>query len=173
MKKKIRKITAILFIALLIFMGFVMFSKISHKKEVAENIKTIPNFSYNDINGDIFSNENLKNHTPILFIYFNSECEFCNNEATMIKENIVAFKETQIIFISFEKPGAIKFFAQKHNLLNYDNIHFIHDTKADFAIAFDVKSLPSLILYDENQVLIERFKGQVKAETILKKLDGR
>ncbi len=172
--KKIFKISIpVLVIGLLCIMGYNIVSKIDHKKEVAENIKTIPNFSYKDINGDMFSNENLKNNTPILFIYFNSECEFCNNEATLIKENIVAFKETRIIFISFEKPGAIKFFAQKHNLLKYDNIHFIHDTKADFATTFDVKSLPSLILYDKNQKLIERFKGQVKASTILKKLDGR
>lgn len=173
MKKVFKIIIPVLVIGILCIMGYTIVSKISHKKEVAENIKTIPNFSYKDINGDIFSNENLINNTPVLFIYFNSECEFCNNEATMIKENIVAFKETQIIFISFEKPGAIKFFAQKHNLLNYDNIHFVHDIKADFSTTFDVKSLPSLILYDKNHALIERFKGQVKASTILKKLDGR
>ncbi|MNE87226.1 AhpC/TSA family protein [compost metagenome] len=108
-----------------------------------------------------------------MFVYFNSECEFCNHEAEMIKENIVAFKDIQIVFISFEKPDGIKSFAQKHKLLNYDDIHFIHDIKADFAATFDVKSLPSIVLYDKNQKLIERFKGQVKAETILKKLDGK
>lgn len=159
--------------ALLLFMGFVTFSKISHKKEVAENIKSMPNFLYKEINGNEFSNENLKNNTSTLFIYFNSECEFCNHEAEMIKENIIAFKDIQVVFISFEKPIAIKSFAQKHKLLRYDNIHFIHDIKADFASVFDVKSLPSLVLYDKNQKLIERFKGQVKASTILKKLNAK
>lgn len=173
MKKKIRKISAVLFIALLLFMGFVTFSKIIHKIEVAENIKIMPQFSYQEINGNEFSNESLKNNIPTLFIYFNSECEFCNHEAEMIKENILAFKDIQIVFISFEKPESIKLFAQKHKLLNYDSIHFIYDVKADFAVTFDVKSLPSLILYDKSQNLIERFKGQVKAETILKKLNAK
>jgi thioredoxin-related protein len=75
-----------------------------------------------------------------------------------------------LVFISFEKPEIIKGFASKFHLNNYSNVHFLADTKITFATTFDVKSLPSLVLYDKNQKLIEKIKGQIKTETLIKKL---
>ena len=53
----------------------------------------------------------------------------------------------------------------------YDKINFLSDTKVSFATTFDVKSLPCLVLYDKNQQLIEKIKGQTKAEILIKKLE--
>ena len=145
-------------------------TKINHKKEIAANIKTIPAFRYQNIKGESFSNKNLKAYTATLFIYFNSECEYCNQEAQMIQESIDKFASHQLVFVSFEQPKKIASFAKKHNLLNYDNIHFVCDSKVTFATTFDIQSIPCLVLYDKNQQLIEKLKGQTKVETILKKL---
>jgi peroxiredoxin len=172
MKKYLKIIIPPLFISVLGYLGFQLYTKIKHKKEVAENIKTIPKFEFQDIKGGIFTNENLKKNIPTLFIYYNSECEFCNEEATMIKENINSFKNYQLVFISFEKRNSIKAFASKHQLDIYDNVYFLADTKVTFATTFDVKSLPCLVLYDKDQKLIEKIKGQVKPEAILKKLNA-
>lgn len=170
MKKFLKIIIPLVFVSLLAFIGYKIVSKINHKKEIAANIKTIPAFQYQNLKGESFSNKNLETDAPTLFIYFNSECEYCNEEAQMIQESVNKFRQYQLVFISFEKPELIKTFAQKHNLLNYDNIHFVCDTKVSFATTFDVKSLPCLVLYDKNQQLIEKIKGQTKAETLLKKL---
>jgi peroxiredoxin len=151
-------------------MGYKIVTKINHKKEVAANIKTIPAFKYQNLKGESFSNKNLKTDTATLFIYFNSECEYCNEEAQMIHDHINDFNTFELVFVSFEKPRKIASFAKKHNLLNYDNIHFVYDSKVTFATTFDVQSLPCLVLYDKNQQLIEKLKGQTKVETILKKL---
>lgn len=170
MKKHLKIIIPFAVIALLCFLGYKVVSKINHKKEVAENIKTIPKFEYQNIKGGVFSNANLKKDTPTLFVYFNSECEYCNEEAQMIQESIVLLKEFQLVFISFEKSALIKAFATKHQLIPYDNINFLSDTKVTFAATFDVQSLPCLVLYDKNQNLIEKIKGQTKVETLVKKL---
>jgi uncharacterized protein YacL len=61
MKKKLKIIIPILFSIVLGYFGYQIYFKIQHKKEVAENIKTIPKFSYQNINGGVFSNQNLKN----------------------------------------------------------------------------------------------------------------
>jgi len=171
MKKYFKIIISLFFVVIIVFFGFQIYSKIQHKKEVAENIKTIPKFEYQNIKGKNFTNEDLKRDIPTLFIYFNTECEFCNEEATMIKQNIEKFKLFQLVFISFEKPDLIKDFAAKYKLNTYDNINFLSDTKISFASTFDVKSLPCLVLYDKNQRLIDKIKGQTKAETLIKKLN--
>lgn len=153
------------------YFGVQIFTKIQHKKEVAENIKTIPKFEYQNIKGGVFSNANLKKDTPTLFVYFNSECEFCNEEAQMIQANIQQLSALQLVFISFEKPALIKAFAAKHQLNSYDNVTFLSDSKVNFSTTFDVKSLPCLVLYDKNQKLIEKIKGQTKVEMLVKKLE--
>lgn len=157
-------------ITLLCFIGYEVVSKINHKKEIAENIKTIPAFFYKNLKGSVFTKENLKEDTPSLFIYFNSECEYCNEEAQMIQKNIMLLKKFELLFVSFEKPALIKAFATKHELNTYDNVTFLSDTKASFATTFDVKSLPCLVLYDKNKNLIGKIKGQTKVETLIKKL---
>jgi thioredoxin-related protein len=82
------------------------------------------------------------------------------------------FADFQLCFISFEKTEQIKEFANKYQLNTYDNVHFLCDSKVTFAATFDVKSMPCLVLYNKDQKLIEKIKGQVKAETILKKLNA-
>ena len=170
MKNQLKIIIPILFIGVFAYFGYQIYSKIQHKKEVAEHIKTIPTFEYQNIKGGNFTNENLKKDTPTLFIYFNSECDFCNHEAEMVQQNIEQIKAIQVVFISFEPIEKIKQFAIKYNLLNHANITFLSDSKITFATAFDVNSMPCLVLYDKENNVIEKIKGQVKIETVLEKL---
>jgi len=171
MKKYLKTIILLVFIGSACYLGYQIISKINHKKEVTQNIKTIPQFSYQDVNKKPFTNKNLKKETPVIFIYFNTDCDYCNEETQMIKENIDKFKNFQLIFISFENLQKIKNFSQHHQLLNYDNVHFLHDSKVTFATTFDVSSLPYIVLYDKNQNLIEKIKGQTKPENLIKKLN--
>jgi len=170
MKKVIKICIAFLLIGLFAFMGYQVISKINHKNQVAENIKTMPHFEYVGLDGNLFTQKQVKQNTPILFVYFNSECEYCNEEAKMIKESISKLNEVQLFFVSFEKPEQIKTFATTHELLTYDNVTFLCDSRFTFATTFDVKSLPCLVLYDKNHQLIEKIKGQTKVDVLLQKL---
>jgi peroxiredoxin len=170
MKRFLKVIIPIVIIGLLGIMTSKVITKIIHKREVAEHIKTIPAFSYSTINGKIFSHKNLKDNTPTLFLYFNSECEHCQSEASQIQENITNFKNYQLVFVSFEEKNKIIAFAKKYELDHYDNITFLLDKQVTFSTTFDVNSLPTMILYNKNKELIEKIKGQTKIETILKKL---
>ena len=170
MKKTLKIVIPLLIISLLAFMGYKVVNKINHKKQVAENIKQMPSFSYVTLENKIFTQENLVQNKPTLFIYFNSECDFCNHEAEMVQQNIEQLKDIQVVFISYEPVEKIKQFATKFKLLNHDNISFLSDSKISFATTFDVKSMPCIVLYDKNNNLIEKIKGQTKAETLIKKL---
>ena len=169
MKKTLKIVIPLLIISLLAFMGYKVVNKNNHKKQVAENIKQMPSFSYVTLENKIFTQENLVQNKPTLFIYFNSECDFCNHEAEMVQQNIEQLKDIQVVFISYEPVEKIKQFATKFKLLNHDNISFLSDSKISFATTFDVTSMPCLVLYDKENNLIEKIKGQVKIETVLEK----
>lgn len=171
MKKYLKIILPILILGAITFMAYKVITKINHKKEIAEKIKTIPAFSYKTINGKVFSNTNLKENIPTIFLYFNSECEHCQSEAEQIRDNVEKFANAQLVFISFEEPKKITAFATKYKLIGYDKITFLCDSKVSFSTTFDVKSLPTVVIYDKNKKLIVKIKGEVKVEAILKKLN--
>ena len=172
MKKILKILIPILVISLLAFMGYKVVNKINHKKQVAQNIKKMPAFSYVTLENKEFTQENLAQNKATLFIYFNSECDFCNHEAEMVQQNIEQLKDIQVVFISYEPRERIKAFATNFKLLHHDNIHFLSDSKITFATTFDVKSMPCLVLYDKDNNLIEKIKWQVKIETVLEKFSN-
>ena len=171
MKKNIKLIIAIVLISIISFLGYSISKKISYKKEVTERIKTIPKFSFLSLNNVDFTQNNLAINNNKLFVYFNSECEYCQSEATQISQNLEEFKETQLIFISFEPLEGIKEFAKTYNLLDKENVIFLHDSKLEFSEIFDAKSIPFLLLYSKDNKLIEKYKGATKIENITKFLN--
>ena len=78
-------------------------------------------------------------------------------------------KKYALAFSEYNLLEKIKQFAAKFKLLHHANISFLCDSKVTFATTFDVKSMPCLVLYDKENNLIEKIKGQVKIETVLEK----
>lgn len=173
MRKYLKIIIPVFILGAVGFMGCKVITKINQKAAVAENIKTIPEFSYKTIEGKPFSKQDLKDDTPTVFLYFNSDCEHCQSEAEQIRDNIEKFANAQLVFISFEEPQKITAFATKYKLIGYDKITFLCDKQVSFAITFDVKSLPTVVIYDKNKKLVEKIKGEVKIENILKKITAK
>ena len=171
MKKKLKPIIGFILISILVFLGYSITKKINYKSKVNERIKVIPHFSFNSINDSSFNNSNLKINNFKLFIYYNSECDYCQSEVIQINNKIDDFKNTQLIFVSFETKDSIKSFATKHNLLNKENIVFLQDSKFEFEKIFDVKNIPFTLLYSKKNQLIQKFKGAVKIEDILKQIN--
>ncbi|WP_125717764.1 peroxiredoxin family protein [Flavobacterium ustbae] len=171
MKKFLKAILASTFIIIFSLLFYKIVSKITAKKELENTIKHIPKFSYYDIQGKTFDNQNLKKDTSVVFIYFNSECDFCQTETEMIKSNLEKFKKVQLIFISSENLNKIKTFAKNHHFTNSANIHFLQDKQSTFTATFDVTGLPTIVIYNQQKKLIAKIKGQIKIDHILEKLN--
>lgn len=169
--RKIVKILIITFIiSLICFLGFKTINKLKLKKETAVLIQSIPNFSFETINGRNFTQNNLINK-KIIFLYFNSDCDYCKSEANKIKNNLNIFKEIQLIFVSFEDKSSIINFSKNYNLNNKKNIVFLEDKKFKFSEIFDANTIPTTIIYDENKKLLKKFTGAAKFDKILRVLN--
>lgn len=169
MKKKIKLIIKLLLIISMGFLGFKIATKLNHKKEVAQRTKTIPDFSFKTLSGATFTKQDLS-QKPTIFIYFNSECEYCQSEATKIHERLADFKQAQLVFVSFEPREGIHKFAQEYQLDQQENILFLEDVKGEFSKIFDVNSIPYIVVYNKNQELLKKFKGATKIDTLLEVL---
>lgn len=167
MKKQLKLIIALIILSIIGFLGYSNYGKLNHKKEVAERIKTVPAFSFKTLDDTLFTDKNLDSTKSKLFIYFNSDCEFCQSEAESIHKQIDNLKRLQLIFISYEASDKIKAFATHYQLSNIDNIIFLEDSKSDFAKLFDAKGIPFMLLYSKENRLIQKFNGVTKVEKII------
>lgn len=142
-----------------IFMFVAIFQKIQHKKEVAQNIVTLPAFSFADLQGSAFTNANLKPNWATVLVYFNSECDYCQHEAQSIRENLSQFHNTQFVFVSTEPTENIKQFAEMQQFLDVENVTFVQDTALVFAKKFDANNIPYSLIYNNQNELLYRHKG--------------
>jgi peroxiredoxin len=169
MKKKIKVFIAIALLCMVGYLGYNITNKLNHKKEVAERIQRIPNFSFHTLDGEVYIQDNLPTK-PVVFVYFNSDCEYCQSEATKIQERLADLKGIQLVFVSFEEASSIKQFAKDYKLYNQENIIFLEDKKGQFSHIFDVSSIPYIVVYDANQKFLQKFKSATKIDNILEVL---
>lgn len=169
-KKSILIIVLIGIFSLLSYLGYNVISKAKEKNQIAKQLEIIPEFKFLTLEQKPFTKTNLKQNINTIFIYYNSDCDFCQHEAQSISDNLDNFKNVQFIFVSTEPIEIIKQFSEQYNLNNKQNITFLYDNLNTFSNRFDANSIPYLLIYDQNQKLIKKHKGQLNAKGILRAL---
>lgn len=170
-KRKILFIVVLGVISLISYLGYSVITKATEKNEIAKNLQTIPKFELRTLDSISFTNQNLKPKTPTVFIYFNSECDYCHHEAESISQNLNSFKNVQFIFVSTEKIETIKQFSKKYKLHNQPNITFLYDNDYLFTRNFNANSIPYILIYNKENNLIKKQSGQLNANGILRVLN--
>lgn len=165
--KKLKVIVSTLVLSLSIYVGYNLFIKMHHKEKAERSIENIPEFSLKTLDTKDFTKINVKSKIPAVFIYFSTECDYCQHEAKNISENLDKFKDIQLIFVSTEAIETIKKFAASYNLLNQPNIIFLNDNTYSFTNRFDANHIPYILIYNSKQELLKKHKGQLNAEAIL------
>lgn len=169
-KKSILFIVLICVFSLLSYLGYNVISKAKEKNQIAKQLEIIPEFEFLTLKQQSYTKANLKPNLNTIFIYFNSECDFCQHKAQSISDNLDSFKNVQFIFVSTEPIAIIKQFSEQYNLNSKQNITFLYDNLSTFSNQFDANSIPYLLIYDQNQKLIKKHKGQLNANGILRAL---
>lgn len=170
-KKTLKYFSMFIIVGLLSYLGYKVVSTIHYKNKVEQTIQAIPEFEFLTLVQKTFTKANLKPNLPTIFIYFNSECDYCHHEAQTISDHIDKFNAVQFVFVSTEPIETIRQFSELYNLNQQQNITFSHDKTYLFSSRFDATSIPYILIYDSNQKLLKKHKGQLNANGILKVLD--
>lgn len=169
-KKAILIIVLISVLGLLSYLGFNVISKVKEKNQIAKQLEIIPEFEFLTLTQQPFNKADLKPNTNTIFIYFNSDCDFCQHEAKSISDNLESFKNVQFIFVSSEPISTIIGFSEQHNMNKHQNVTFLYDNLDTFSSRFDANSIPYILIYNKKQKLIKKHKGQLNANGILRAL---
>lgn len=119
----------------------------------------IPEFEYNSINNEIFSNKNIKESDKnIIFLYFSCKCGDCKELINNIDNYKKLLEEYEIILITTEKNiDTIKAFVKVKEIEKL-NIPVLIDVNnnfpSDFSLGFSI-NLPKVLVFDKNGKLME------------------
>lgn len=171
MKKKIAFFLVFLILTLIGWLAWQSVSELKTRQARSDSISSIPPLRIVDQYGQSHYLPEIKAKTKsFLLVLFNSECEFCQHEGEAIFENLVAFKETQIVFVSDEPIESINAFASKY-FPGESNVLFAKTTAENIANIFGTVTYPNLLLYNVDGILIKEYKGEVEIETILRAIE--
>lgn len=169
--KKIHLI--LLFTALLVGTAYMGYS--SQKKSLVDDKvftapAELPNYTLNDINGKAYSIHELAAGKPTLFIYFNSTCHLCQDELGNISKRIEEFKDYKIILTTVQPVEEMIGFANSLGIKGKSNVHFLLDTEMAVASFLQIRSVPSIYVYDSEKELVANYVGITEIDLLLEKL---
>ena len=133
--------------------------------------ESLPNFKFKELDGKYFTKNNLKPDIKTMFVFFNTECEHCQEEALELGKNASEFRKYQVIMVAVNEIDSLKKFDATYHLSDFGAI-ILQDEKMEAKKWFDVSDIPFTMLYDKKQRLRVRFKGKADAVNILKELDS-
>ena len=103
----------------------------------------------------------------VVLILFQTDCDHCQREAAAIQENISAFKDYSLYFISTTSPEDILKFADHYKLIGHQNVHFFRTSSQSILENFGPIDAPSLYIYSDKK-LVKAFNGETNINEILK-----
>lgn len=130
----------------------------------------LPNFTLKDINGEPQSIHQLADNKPTLYIYFNSTCHLCQEELGSLSKRIGDFKGYNLIFTTVEPVEEMLGFVNGLGIKDKDYVHFLLDEKMEVASYFQIRSVPSIFVYDAKKQLVAEYVGITKIDLLLDKL---
>jgi peroxiredoxin len=144
-------------------------SKYETKQKAPVALKKLPVFEFYNLDArTTFSNKNIDQNKRICVVYFDPDCDYCENEISSIVKNISSFNGTEILLISANKPQKLESIRDKFRLGQFNNIHILWDKNLQFESLFGKFIIPSSYIYNNDSVLLKEYHGLVDINAITK-----
>ena len=166
----IKKTIAVLLLA--VGMAFLCYFGMKTLQRTARNrleqTAFMPDFAIKNSMGTLFSKQNLRQSTPSVFIAFHPECEHCQYEAKSINEKQAAFQNIQFVLFTSASDSVMRSFSKTYGLDTLKNVTVLSDSTGELRRLFDVKKIPTILIYNAQNQFVKRFNGETKIEAIIK-----
>lgn len=155
---------------LLAFIGIAIIVH-AQKDSSANNLskfETIPSFNiYTVPDSTGFSNKNLQQNKPFVILFFSPDCEHCQKETKELMAYKDELKDIQILMVSPSSYTEVKQFYEEYTLSSMPNIKLGQDVNYALGSIFQLRTFPSMFVYDHTGKLAKAFVGNIGVPAIL------
>lgn len=164
MRQKIILITVLLFVILVGFLSISFVKKYRVNKQQEQLLASLPTFYLKDLEGNLFTNKNLPQSKWIVFVFFNSECQYCQSEAEQLRDLNEIPTNISFVWVSSEPKEIIAAFQLQYRL---QKIHFLYDSDHLVADQWGVSTIPKLLVYTPQGALFKNHVGVYRIDRLI------
>ncbi|MFT3702370.1 MAG: redoxin domain-containing protein [Agriterribacter sp.] len=114
-----------------------------------------------------YTQASLPKNKKTVVMVFSPDCEHCQHETELLKQNIAKFKRAQLLMVTPMPFDKMRTFYKKYELSNYKNITVGYDPKFFFNNYFKMRVFPFIAIYDKKHTLLKTFEGSAKMDDLL------
>ncbi|HVF82406.1 MAG TPA: hypothetical protein VM884_10745 [Flavisolibacter sp.] len=153
--------------------AFLLFATIGTLQAQAQNQSKLPLFSMLLTNGKVLTTTNLSPAKPTILIYFAPDCEHCQVLMNAFFKRPAAFKNAQVLMVTFKPLNELGRFEESFKTYKYSNIYVGAETKPLYLQTFyKLQNTPFTALYDKSKNLVASFGKETSVDNLLKKLES-
>jgi len=150
------------------FIYLVGYSQQDATATTLNNIQQIPSFKiFTAPDSTVFTSEELKKSKPLVLMFFSPDCDHCQKETKEILAYKEELKSLQILMVSPVALSLIKSFYEDYNIASMPNIHMGQDLNYAIGVKYQIRTFPSIYVYDATGKLAKAFVGNVGVPAIL------
>jgi len=167
---KRHRILILVYLILLLILAVFIYGfagKLKKQKETKNKIKSLPHFSFNTLNGKVFSSEEI-GAGPLVIMFFHPECEHCQYEISELIKLRPLIQEYDFLLISNADKKSVQKFIDDYSINDLSRLKVLIDEEYRFGEFFGTNTVPSTFIYGRNLKLRKSYKGEVMPEAILK-----
>ena len=134
--------------------------------------KTIPDFHFFDTDNVAVSKKSIPKGKALLFIYFRSDCDHCEQTAMALKTKAKQYP-TSIWMVSGEDATTLQTFESMMGLYDIQNLKVLQDKNHQMHTFYTFTQLPYILLYSDSGKLLKMFDELPSVEVVKKALAGK
>ena len=159
-----RRTTVLLRRGLICFLTIVVFSR-------AASSQSLPPFKMYRSDKTIFSAAELPKTKPLILIYFDPDCDHCQKLMKELFQKIDAFKNAEIIMVTFKPIEEVAAFEKLNNTQKHSNI-VVGTEGTGFYVRnyYGLVTMPFTALYDKNGNLKYSYRKETLVDDLIKRL---
>jgi len=162
------KRSAIVYLIALVGITLFMIYKMIGSIDKMETAKTVSS-SLSTVLEQVNIKPDLYKEGKTIIIYFNSECDHCQNELNEINKSYTLFNQSKVILMTFEDLDLVKNYLNDLTNFKYIEYELVFIEPDKILETFGSEKLPQILIYDDLE-LIKKFRGETSIEAIVKHL---
>lgn len=158
---------------LLILFSFLILAGCTYSQDKKILNLPIPHYKILKVDSTYVTQDAIDRHKPVMIIYFGPDCPHCQRLMAEMKENMSAFKDIQIVMITFTRTefpylNMIKDFSKTYDLPKYKNIT-MGTEYPDYKVQryYQVTGTPFVAIYDRNGKMVKYFDKPPKIADVV------
>ena len=119
----------------------------------------IPPFSMTQTNGKVFKAQDLPMGKPIIIIYFDPDCDHCENTVKELLSKAAEFKKASIAMVTYLPVDKVIAFEKKYELKKHQNIYVGTEGNTFFLRNnYRLTTMPYIVLYTKNGDIVKEYR---------------